>query len=118
MQRTIVFLTRIAKFLFIPVVIAGIVLLFFEQYFDIGKILILVALGSLVLSYILKIVNIPVEYNASKIAYNFLKQYHILDAGELKAAKKMLNVAASTYIASLFMGFINFFKSIGNSFKR
>ena len=118
LQRIVVFITILAKYLFFPVIIAGIVLLFFEQYFDIGKILILIALGSLVFSYILKIVTIPVEYNASKIAYNFLKQNHVLDAGELKAAKKMLNVAAGTYVASLFMGILNFFRSIGRSFKR
>ena len=118
LQMIVVFITILAKYLFFPVIIAGIVLLFFEQYFDIGKILILIALGSLVFSYILKIVTIPVEYNASKIAYNFLKQNHVLDAGELKAAKKMLNVAAGTYVASLFMGILNFFRSIGRSFKR
>lgn len=118
LQRFVVLLTRIARFLVVPILIAGIVLLFFPEYNEIGKVLILVALASILLSYILKIVTIPVEYNASKIAYNFLKENHILDEGELKAARKMLNVAASTYVASLFVGFLNFFRSIGRSFKR
>lgn len=118
LQRIVAWLTIISKFLFFPVIIAGIILLFFNQYFDVGKVLILVALGSLIFSYILKIVTIPVEYNASKIAFDFLKKTHVLEDGELKAAKKMLNVAASTYIASLFAGFLNFFRAIGRSFKR
>ena len=118
LQRFVLFLTRVSRYLFIPLLISGIVLLFFEQYFDIGKIVILISLASLVFSYLLKVVTIPVEYNASKIAYNFLKENHILDEGELKAAKKMLNVAASTYVASLFAVFLGFFKSIGKSFKR
>lgn len=118
LHTSVFFMTKVAKYLFFPILIAGIVLLFFEQYFDIGKIIILLALGSLVFSFLLKVITIPVEYNASKIAYNFLKENHIFDVGELKAAKKMLNVAAETYIASLFVGLLKMFRSLGRSFRR
>ena len=118
LQYVVFTLNKIFQFLFAPILIGGIVLLFFEQYFAIGRVLILVALASLLLSYLLKIVTIPVEYNASKIAYNFLKESHVLVEDELKSAKKMLNVAAGTYVASLFLGFLNFFRAIVKAFSR
>jgi hypothetical protein len=109
--------TRIANFLFLPCLIAGIVLLFFPAEFNLGIILILASLGYFVLSYLLKIVNIPLEYNASKIAYNFLKENNVLSSSELRHAKKMLKVAAQTYVASLFSGAIIFFRRMNNIFR-
>ena len=67
-QNAVFVLDVIFKFIFWPLIITGIVLLFFPQYSVYGKIMIIVALASLTLSYILKIVTIPVEYDASKIA--------------------------------------------------
>ena len=108
---------RICRFI-LPIMIAiGFVFLFFAEYNMIGQILLIVSASLIILSYVLKLVNIPVEFGASKIAYDFLKDKDILSADELKHAK-MLNIAGQTYIASLFMGFVNFFKKIANSFKK
>src|SRR5574344_244265 len=93
-QECFVILGKIASILFWPLLIAGVVLLFFEQYFNLGTILIMSALGSWAVTYILKLLTIPVEFNASKIAYNFLKKNKVLNDEELKGAKKVLNAAA------------------------
>lgn len=111
------YLSVVARFILPLMIIAGIILLFFTEYNLIGQILLIVSACLMITSYLLKLVNIPVEFGASKIAYNFLKDNEILSEGELKLAKKMLRVAGQTYIASLFIGFVKFFKKIGNSFR-
>ena len=99
-------------------IITGIVLLFIPNQFDLGVILLLLAFGSYFLTYIFKIFTIPMEMQASKIAYNFLKDNNILSKDELKHGKKVLDAAIGTYVASLFIPFIKLFKGIGNMFKR
>jgi len=49
-----------------------------------------------------QIVTIPLEYDASRRALNFLKENNFVSAGELRKAKKLLSIAAQTYIAGLF----------------
>lgn len=109
--------TRFAKYFLAPVFVTGIILLFFAEYNMTGQILLIITASVIILSYVLKLINIPVEFGASKIAYNFLKDNEILNSDELKLAKKMLRVAGQTYIASLFMGFVKFFKKVGNAFR-
>ncbi|NLJ94948.1 MAG: zinc metallopeptidase [Clostridiaceae bacterium] len=45
-------------------------------------------------------VTLPVEFNASNRAITILNDTDMLDAGELKGAKKVLRAAAMTYVAS------------------
>lgn len=110
-------ISYIGRFVLPLIIVSGIILLFFAQYNLIGQILLIVAASVIILSFVLKLTNIPVEFGASKIAYNFLKDNEILSTDELKLAKKMLNIAGQTYIASLFAGFVKFFKKIGRSFR-
>lgn len=105
---------KIANILFLPLVVAGIVMLFFENLHNASIVLLLCAFSFWLLTYLLKILLIPLEFNASKIAYNFLKDHNVLSDDELKHAKKMLRYAGNTYIASLFSGVIKFF----NLFRR
>jgi len=85
-------------------------LLFIPEHNNFGVTLLLCALGFVVLAYILKIINVPIEFNASKIAYNFLKEHNVLTVQELKLAKKLLKIAANTYIANLFSLLTSFFR--------
>jgi Zn-dependent membrane protease YugP len=47
------------------------------------------------------LVTLPVEFNASKRAVKLLRTYGLADGQELKAAKKVLDAAALTYVAAL-----------------
>ena len=47
-----------------------------------------------------QVVTLPVEFNASSRAMGILKNEGILQSGELKYAKKVLNAAALTYVAA------------------
>lgn len=111
------YVVKIGNYLMLPLIIAGIILLFFPQYFESAKIILLIVLCFFLSTVLLKFVKVPVEFGASKIAYNFLKDKKILNAGELKHAKKMLKVAGQTYVADIFVKIVVLFKKIGNSFR-
>ena len=80
--------------------------------------LFIVSLGSIVIMFLLKIFTVPMEAEASKIAYNFLKDNNVLNPDELKHGKKVLNAAIGTYVASIFYPIINFLKGLGRMFRR
>ena len=62
--------------------------------FDIGVLFFLVVI-------LFHTVTLPVEFNASSRALKQINQLGILDASELKGAKKVLSAAAMTYVAAL-----------------
>jgi len=53
------------------------------------------------------LITLPVEYNASNRAIIVLRDSLTLNEDELKAAKKVLNVAALTYVAALLISLLN-----------
>ena len=108
---------RVLKFLAIPIIIAGVVMLFFPNYFLYGEILLLIAVGIWIFSLLTRLVTIPMEYEASKIAYNILKDNRLLTRAELKITKKILHAAALTYVGAIFINLLNFFRLIKKSFK-
>jgi len=66
---------------------------FAQLLFNIGIIL----FSGAVLFYV---ITLPVEFNASNRAIAILKANNVLTADELKGARKVLNAAAMTYVAS------------------
>ena len=46
------------------------------------------------------LITLPVEFNASKRALSLLGSCNILEKDELEPARKVLNAAAMTYVAS------------------
>ena len=105
------------KFLIFPIFISGIILLFFPEYELVGLILLISLLGIWVLSIITRLITIPMEYEASKIAYNMLKDNRVLTRAELKITKKILKAAALTYVAALFINVLNLLRRIKYSFR-
>lgn len=87
---------RLLRFLLLPCLIAGIILLFFgETLFIVG--LCFLGLGALIfiIALILKMMTISIEKDASKKAMKFLAD--IFDEKQLKLCKKFLNDARLTY---------------------
>lgn len=68
----------------------------------IGKVMIYVGLFSFIVSFLLKLFLIPLEFGASKNARKFLKNDIGIKGKELGQVKKLLNAAGMTYVASLF----------------
>ena len=48
-----------------------------------------------------QLITLPVEFDASKRAAEFLKREALVEKGEQEGSKKMLNAAAMTYVASV-----------------
>lgn len=118
-------ITRFTNKFVLPLLIGGLVL-FGLGYFDVvaenlgqlGSTLTLVAFGLFLLHLTVKLITIPIEYDASKKALLFLKDYRLLNKSELRQVKRLLNAAAQTYIASLFDGFVIASKRIRNFVSR
>lgn len=103
----------VLDFLVAPLVLAGIVIMiFYPNIFDTGVWLLIIALGCWVLTFFVKVLLIPVEYGASRIAYNFLKENRVLQPKELAHTKHMLHAAALTYVGSLFSGLLNLIRRL------
>ncbi len=99
-------INRFTSKFFMPLLVAGLVVLFFDV--SIATTLLWSSLGVFIFNIMDKIITIPVEYNASKRALWYLKEFHYLSAPEQAKAKRLLGIAAQTYIASLFDGIIIF----------
>lgn len=100
------FFSKITNFtnkFIIPLLITGIFMFIFKYPNDsIGLTLILISSGMFIFHILNQILKVPVEYDASKRALKYLKENNFLTSNEIKKAKKLLSVAALTYVAGLF----------------
>ena len=65
-----------------------------------GTVLVLIGIIGYALSTVFALVTLPVEFDASRRAGKMLYETGVLDKQEVRAAKKVLNAAALTYIAA------------------
>ena len=80
----------------------------------------LVNIGIILFAFVVlfKLVTLPVEFNASSRAMNTLREQLILDSDELPAARKTLNAAAMTYVASLAVALTQLLRLISRANRR
>ncbi|MBR2467780.1 MAG: zinc metallopeptidase [Clostridia bacterium] len=109
-------INRFTSKFFTPLLIASFIVLFFNM--STALTLLWIAIGVFIFNFLEKIITIPVEYNASKRALWYLKEYHYVSNTELHKAKKLLGIAAQTYIASLFDGLIIFGNKLNALFSK
>lgn len=115
LRKVLVPITNIGSRLAMPVIIVGIMLdlfLFASQGRDWGQWIMYVGIGLYGLSTLFALVTLPVEYNASRRARKMMLDDGILAPEEVKGAKKVLNAAALTYVASLLMSLVYFLRII------
>ncbi|MGN0961410.1 MAG: zinc metallopeptidase [Christensenellales bacterium] len=107
LTRVLGLITRLTNALIIPTLIIGIFLYIFKfPNNNIGYILLIISGCMFCLHLLNKILTIPLEYDASRRALKYLKENKFVSDSELRKAKKLLNVAAQTYIASLLDGIL------------
>lgn len=105
--RLLGMLTRLTNALIVPLLIVGIFLYVFKYPTpDTGYILIIISGCLFCLHALNKLLTIPLEYDASRRALKYLKEHKFVSDHELKKAKRLLNVAAQTYIAGLLDGIL------------
>lgn len=59
-----------------------------------------------------QLITLPVEFNASKRAAEYLKKEALIEAKEQSGSKKMLNAAALTYVASVVSTLLEIFRLV------
>ena len=67
---------------------------------------------------VVQIITLPVEFNASKRAIRMLENGNYLYPDEIAPAKKVLNAAAMTYVAALFLTISQFLRLLALSGRR
>ncbi len=97
-RNAIIPVTNFGSRLAIPLVIIGILLAQFSEYF-----LMIAVVGVLAycLCVIFQLVTLPTEFDASHRALQCIGEYGLLTEDEQAGAKKVLTAAAMTYVASL-----------------
>ena len=113
LRRVLVPITNIGTALAVPLVIIGLVLdlaVASTQNSNMGWYLALAGVALYGLSTVFALVTLPVELNASKRAKAMLIQEGIITERELPYADKMLDAAASTYLASLLTSLVYFLR--------
>ena len=78
-----------------PLIIIGLLM----NRYSVGFLILEIGIVLFTLVVIFQLVTLPVEFNASKRAVNFLESTQILDSNELVYTKKVLSAAAMTYVA-------------------
>jgi Zn-dependent membrane protease YugP len=81
------------------IIIAGFVLAWLHQFF-LGKTLVYVGIGAFSLTVLFQLVNLPVEFDASRRARIALQDTGLVTAEEDRTVRKVLNAAALTYVAA------------------
>lgn len=112
-REVIVPVTQISSFLYMPLILLGL-LLSFEP---------LVSAGILLFAMIalFQVVTLPVEFNASRRALKILEENDILYGEELVGARNVLRAAALTYVAAMMTSIaqlLRFVLIFGNSRRR
>ena len=99
MRSNMVPLVNISSNVWIWVVMGG-VFLINANFLGLGQMAILIGLGLLGLATLFSFVTLPVEYDASNRALQWMKEYNILQPNEFEAAEDSLNWAARTYLVA------------------
>lgn len=71
-----------------------------------------IGMGLYGFAVLFSIVTLPVEFNASRRAIRALRDTGALDPDELKGAKRVLQAAAMTYVASTLTALLSFFRLV------
>ncbi len=113
LRKILVPITNIGSRLAMPVIIVGIFLdlfLFATKDQPYGQWILYVGIALYGLSTLFALVTLPVEFNASRRAKNMLVEDGVLSSEEVNGAKKVLNAAAMTYVASLLTSLVYFIR--------
>lgn len=109
-RNAIIPATRIGSSLAMPLFILGVLLAGTAYLGEIGEPLMLCGIFLFSLSTLFQLLTLPTEYNASRRAMQALSSMGILAEDELTGARKVLNAAALTYVASLASSLLSLFR--------
>lgn len=88
------------------IVLVGLLLTMFETFYGVGTFLLFVGIVFYGVYTLFTLVTLPVEFNASKRARTLLTRSDILSNTEWASVRKVLTVAALTYVMSFSMSLL------------
>ena len=86
--------------------IGGVMLLVFSAGNPLGGWLLIAGIGMFSLTVLFQLVNLPVEFDASRRAKAALVRYGIVHEREMEPVRKVLSAAAMTYVAATLTGLL------------
>ena len=106
-------LTRFTNKLILPLLVFGLVCYAVRWPNEVaGYYMCLTSAVLFVAHALVKLLLIPLEFNASKRAVKLIEKYGLLSKKEIKKSKSILNTAGQTYIVALFDGVVGSIKKI------
>jgi len=103
--------TNIINRFLMPVIIIGFIAQFFLFY---DSTFMIWFIGALVvvygLSFLISVITMPTEYNASRRAREMLRQSNTMSEQEQRGVRKVLSAAALTYLAGLVISLVYFLR--------
>lgn len=111
-RLAVIKLSNFTSSLFTPLILLGLILFFTLATPFVGEILIWVAVGIFSLGALINLITLPVELNASRRALSQLESLNIMTNQELSDAKKVLDAAALTYVASLAVSLLSLLRIV------
>jgi len=101
---------NISSKLLMPLIIIGLLFDFLLLIPTISNIILISGIVVFGSSFLLNLFTLPVEFNASNRALRILEESSIFNSEEMVGAKKVLNSAALTYVASFVYSALNFLR--------
>ena len=103
-------LTRFSPYVSIALMAIGYALALFQ--------LVWIGIAFFSLVFILQLVTLPVEFNASRRALESIGQFDFLDDREMKGAKSVLSAAAMTYVAAMLQSLLQLLYFVARASRR
>lgn len=97
LRTAVIPITNIGSRLAMPLILIGVLLSYLGNF---SYTLVYIGIACFALTLVFELITLPVEFNASHRAIRAIEEYGMLDADEIKGAKKTLQAAALTYIAA------------------
>lgn len=97
-RSAIIPITNFGSKLAMPLILLGVL---FSSFGDYSYTLVYAGILCFSLSLVFQLITLPVEFNASRRAMQAISDHSLLNADELKGARKTLTAAALTYVAAV-----------------
>jgi len=110
-RQVVIKSTGLINKLLLPLIIIGTIAQFFVYYDSPIFIYFILALVIMYgLSFLISVITLPTEFNASNRAREMLRQSNLMEVSEQHQASKVLSAAALTYVAGLAVSLVFFLR--------
>ena len=113
LRQLVIKSTSLINRMLMPLIIFGLFAQFFIFYTS--PIFIYIILAFVIvygISFVVSVITLPTEYNASRRAMEMLRQSNLMEQSDLRDSSKVLNAAALTYVAAMAVSLVFFLRHL------